>query len=204
MSKYDWDLWTAGSYEINQVASYSIVNSLRNVTGVTRLFWNSNSNLTNVGVTAQVKQEFYFNNNNRFALFTRLSTMGVYSPSQPVYGGYWMRCYCTNATTGNLSFEFFRAKLGLNTTLVGVQNYLIPGIGTNWLKIRFSVRDEFGMPVLRLERWNGTTLAWVTMYEYQDASVNTVFSGGFAGFGFDRNDNASSLYFDDVVISSFA
>ena len=202
MGKYDWDLWTVGSYEINSVKSYSPIRSLRNVTGATRLFWSGDSSLTEVGVSAQIKQETNFNNNNRFALFARMATMGVYSPSQPVYTGYWARFWCSNETTGNLQFEFYRAKIGLNTSLVGVQNYLIPGIGTAWLKVRFSVRDEFGMPVLRLERWVDS--AWNTLYEYQDVSANAIFSGGFAGFGFDRNDNTNSLYFDDIVISSFA
>jgi hypothetical protein len=202
MAHYDWTLYTQGSYQINSVLSYSPSASLRNVSGLTRLFWSANSNLTNAGVTAQIKHNANFTTNNRIAFFLRLSYPGVYLPTEPVYNGYWMRCYVTNAGTGNVSFEFFRAKIGTGSTLIGVQNYLIPTAGTSWLKVRFSARDEFSMPVLRFEYWTGS--AWITLYEYQDASASAVFSGGYAGWGFDRNDQASSLYFDDITISSFA
>jgi len=186
MAKTNWDI-TGTSPNKEAVRCISPINSLRQSSATSVLWYNGDTNITNVRFIFWV---YTTATNNGFSFYAR------YPTKVSTNTGYKINFYTSTAYVPNGTFlEMYRYNSGVGTTFVslGTFNTGAPWINT-WHKMRVGFYTQWGGSVLRVDWWNGSS--WVYALEYGDASASKITTGGYAGFGFENY----YIWMDDIQV----
>ena len=204
MARSHWDIVVGdilsstaegGSYEVLSGAGqfHSPLYGLHPIQGENRFFYNGDITLVNTRFYARIKNTTVESQRHRAFFFFR------WNQKEPVLNGYQLDLRAGSSTTW-VTF-MTRWKTGSNTTLSSPYS-VTTGAGTltDWQEFRATVRTESGIPVFRVDWWNGS--AWQMFYEYYDNNANKILTGGYTGFGF-REQYDGNFYIDDINLTKF-